>query len=192
GAVVVDLTPVVTTLIHGVHTPALQPFVPVLANLVARHRLTVTLMTAAQLTQARSLFAQIVNAEWSLDALAAALAVVALAAARHRWRVLFGGACCTVVATALGFVALAAARGASVSRAARSGADQLLSAKVFDVLDRYLRLDLTVTLIVAAVIALAVGTGAVVRRRRDGPGGQMGRSATEASKATMSSSPSTT
>ncbi|HVX21514.1 MAG TPA: hypothetical protein VHB02_09210 [Acidimicrobiales bacterium] len=166
--VVVELNPVVTTLLDNVDSPVVHPLVPTLDRLVAQHPLQITLLTSAQLVEARDAFANVVDAQWLLGGLAVALAAAALLVAPRRWRVLFGGAACTVATTAAAFVALAIARTVSVSRAAANGADALLSGKVFDILDRYLRQDLWITFGVAAAIAVAVAVGAFVRRRRAG------------------------
>jgi hypothetical protein len=186
GAVVVDLTPVVVTVVDGVHDPLLAPLVPAVATTIRRQRITVTLLTAAQVHEGRTVFAEVVGAEWPLWVGAAAAAAVALAVAPRRWRVLFGGAVATVATTALAFGALAAARAVAVDRATRLGLDQTLSGNVFDVLDRYLRVDLTITLVVAAAVAVAAGAGAFVRSR------QTGRSATAASRSAAAASSSVT
>jgi|GEM_PF-3198329 len=195
GRVVVDLSPVITTLLDHVDSPIVRPLVPTLDRVVAQHPVEITLLTSAQLVEARNTFADVVDAQWLLGGLAIGLTVVALAVAPRRWRVLFAGAVCTVVTTTAAFVALAVARSVSVSRAAADGADALLSGRVFDVLDRYLRLDLAITLFVAAGVAVVVAIGAFARRLkgqpwRGGNGGQIGRSATAASSATASSSDS--
>lgn len=166
GAVVVDLTPVVITVVDGIHNPLLAPVLPVVTATLQHQRVTVTLLTAEQVREGRAVFAEVVGSEWPLWIGAIVAAAVALVVAPRRWLVLFGGAVATVATTGLAFGGLAIARNTAVNRATRLDLDKSLSANVFDVLDRYLRQDLTITLIIAAAVAVVVGAGAVVRRAR--------------------------
>ncbi len=186
SAVVVDLTPVVATVVEGVHDPVLAPFVPVVEATIRQQQITVALLTAAQVREGRTVFAAVVGSEWPLWIGAVVAAAIALVVAPRRWRVLFGGAVATVVTTGLAFGALTVARSTAVDRSTRLGIDKTLSGNVFDVLDRYLRLDLTITLVAAAAVALVVGAGALFRSR------QTGRSATAASRSAAAASSSAT
>ena len=169
GSLVVNLTPVAVTELRSVQTPALLPFVPQLSQLIGHHQLTVTLLTAQQLREGRQWFSRIVQSEWLLGGIALALLVVALVVSLRRWRLVLGAALCTVVTTALAVALLSAIRSQVVADATSHHANQIVSAKVFDILDRYLRMNLTVTLVVAAVIAVGVGASALLRGARRRP-----------------------
>lgn len=203
GALVVNLTPLVQPLLAQLQKSGIHLFDKVSAGLVLHHQVTVTLLTATQLREARHLFGLLVHAEWPLGIAALATAAGALLASTRRWRLLVGGALCTAAAVGLFFGGLTVARNLVVDRAAGTGVDPPVAGQVFDILVRYLRADLLTTLLAAGDVA-ALGAalwglwwvlhrdgphaaGRSSRRARPGPtppASQTGRSATASSSAT--------
>ncbi|MGH9091117.1 MAG: hypothetical protein ACRDZR_07045 [Acidimicrobiales bacterium] len=204
GALAVNLTPLVHPLLSQLDRVDIHLFDSVAPSLASGRRVTVTIMSADQVREARALFGAIANLEWVLSVLAGVALVAAVAVATHRWRVLVGFALGTMAAVGLAFGMLSWARQRAVSRAAADHVDRSVAAQVFDILVRYLRSDLQSALLaaadMAALVAVAWGLVWVWRReahRRTGAsgapgGGQTGRSATATSSDAASSSASGT
>lgn len=191
GALVVNLTPLLHPLLSQLHRVDVHLFDAVVPDLAANQRLTVTVLDANQVAEARQLFGAIVHLQWVLGVAAALCLAAAVLVAPRRWRILVGFAAGTMAAVGLAFGALSVARSAAVSRAVADHVDRGVAGQVFDTVVRYLRSDLQGALLAAAdMAALVVVAWAVVwawRRRAHyrgpatGPGAHTGRSATASS-----------
>jgi hypothetical protein len=113
-------------------------------------------------------FHVIVQLRWVLLAAAIAGVLGALALADRRRRVLAGLAVGTALVTVACLGGLAAARSAAVDRAQTANVNTGISTAVFDVLVRYLRVDLYITLGVAVGVAAIVAIWSLLRPRPAG------------------------
>lgn len=198
GALVVDLTPLLHPLLSQLHQVDVHLFDTVVSDLTIR-RLTVTVLDANQVTEARRLFEALVHLQWVLGIAAAGALVASVLVAPRRWRIPAGFAACTVAAVGVAFGALSVARSVAVSRAAVDHVDRAVAGQVFDTLVRYLRGDLWGALLAAAVTAaLAAAAWGLVRvwgrtaRHGGPPGAQTTRPATASSSDAASAAASGT
>ena len=173
GALVVNLTPLVHPLLSQLDRVDIHLFDSVAPTLTAGRRVTVTVMSADQVREARALFGAVANLAWALSVLAGVALVAAVVAAAHRWRILVGFALATTAAVGLAFGMLSWARQQAVARAAADHVDRSVAAQVFDILVRYLRSDLQSALLaaadMAALVAVAWGVAWAWRRRAHRP-----------------------
>lgn len=190
GALVVNLTPLVHPVLSQLDQVDIHLFDSVAPSLTAGRRVTVTIMSADQVREARELFGAVVHAQWVLSIVAGVALAAAVVVAPRRWWILLGFAACTMAAVGLAFGALSWARDLAVSRAAADHVDRSVAGQVFDILVRYLRGDLQGALLaavdMAALVAVVWGLAWAWRRKPHHPapgaaGPQTGRSATASS-----------
>lgn len=151
-----NLTPVLNQAVAALHSQGITAFDGPLSSVQGPSAFTVTVLSPKQVDESRQVFHVIVQLRWVLLAAAIVGVLGALALADRRRRVLAGLAVGTALVAVACLGGLAAARSVAVDRAQASNVNTGISTAVFDVLVRFLRVDLYITL------GVAVGVGAIV------------------------------
>ncbi|HEX4219840.1 MAG TPA: hypothetical protein VHZ02_15795 [Acidimicrobiales bacterium] len=127
---------------------------------------TVTVLSPNQVDESRLVFHAIV--QWRRVLLVAAIVTVlgALALADRRRRILGGLAGGTAIATLAALGGLTVVRSVAVDRAEASHVNPDISTATFNVLVRYARVDLYITLGIAVALFVVVGLWSLIRPRR--------------------------
>jgi hypothetical protein len=160
-----NLTPVLAQAITALHTQGITAFDGPLSSVQAQSAFTVTVLAPKQVDESRQVFHVIVQWRWLLLAAAIVGVLGALALADRRRRILAGLAVGTALVTVACLGGLAAARSVAVDRAQSAGVNTGISTPVFDVLVRFLRVDLYITLGVAVGVAAVVAIWSLLRPR---------------------------
>jgi hypothetical protein len=161
-----DLTPVLTQVVNALHSQGITEFDGPLSSAQGRSAFTVTVLSPKQVDETRQVFHVIVQLRWVLLAAAIVGAVGALALADRRRRVLMGLAVGTAIATGACLGGLTIARTVAVNRAQASNVNTGISTATFNVLVRFVRVDLYITLGIAVGVAVVIGLLALLRPRR--------------------------
>ena len=161
-----NLTPVLTQAVTALHSQSITAFDGPLSSVQGSSAFTVTVLSTKQVDESRQVFHVIVQWRWVLLAAAIVGVLGALALADRRRGVLAGLAVGTALVTGACLGGLAAARSVAVDRAQAADVNTGISTAVFDVLVRFLRVDLYITLGIAVALALVVGVWALLRPRR--------------------------
>jgi hypothetical protein len=163
-----NLTPVLTQAVTALHSRGITAFDGPLSSVQAQSAFTVTVLAPKQVDESRQVFHVIVQGRWLLLAAAIVGVLGALALADRRRRILAGLAVGTALVTVACLGGLAAARSVAVNRAQSAGVNTGISTAVFDVLVRFLRVDLYITLGVAVGVAAIVAIWSLLRPRPAG------------------------
>ncbi|HEX4244981.1 MAG TPA: hypothetical protein VHY77_05395 [Acidimicrobiales bacterium] len=129
---------------------------------------TVTVLSPNQVDESRQVFHAIVRWRWALVGVAIVSGLGAVALSDRRRMILLGLAPGTVVTTLASLGGLTTARSVAVDRAQASNVNPGISTATFNVLVRYARVDLYITLGIAAGVAVAVALWALVQPHRRG------------------------
>ena len=166
----VDLSPILDQVLQNLDQANITTFDQVVPALVSGHQVNVTLLSASQLNEARSVFRVLIDLEWWLLAAAIVALVAGILLGRRRWRLAVGFAIAALVSSALTFGLIALTRSLVESRATVVHVDGSVSVIVFDTVDRYLRSDLVEAMAVAggASVVLVVGGILWARYRSSG------------------------
>jgi hypothetical protein len=127
---------------------------------------TVTILSPNQVDESRQVFHAIVQWRWALLGAAVVSVLGALALADRRRRVLGGLAVGTAIATLAGLGGLTIVRSVAVDRAQASHVNSGISTATFNVLVRYVRVDLYITLGIAVALFVIVGLWSLIRPQR--------------------------
>ncbi|HWF22984.1 MAG TPA: hypothetical protein VG226_12595 [Acidimicrobiales bacterium] len=163
-----NLTPVLNQAVTALHSQGIAAFDGPLSSVQGKSAFTVTVLSPKQVDESRQVFHVIVQLRWVLLAAAIVGVLGALALADRRRRVLAGLAVGTALVTVACLGGLAAARSVAVDRAQASNVNTGISTAVFDVLVRFLRVDLYITLGVAVGVAGIVAIWSLLRPRPAG------------------------
>jgi hypothetical protein len=161
-----DLTPVLTQVVNALHSQGITEFDGALSSVQGRSAFTVTVLSPKQVDESRQVFHVIVQLRWVLLAAAIVGVAGALALADRRRRVLMGLAVGTAIATGACLGGLTIARTVAVNRAQASNVNTGISTATFNVLVRFVRVDLYITLGIAVGVAVVIGLWALLRPRR--------------------------
>jgi hypothetical protein len=167
--VVLNLTSVLDQVLTELDGRGITVFDGVRSSLQDGQAFTVTVLSPRQVDESRQVFHAIVQWRWVLVAAAIAGGLGALALADRRRRVLLGLAVGTTIATLAALGGLTIARSVAVDRAQASHVNSGISTATFNVLVRYARVDLYITLAIAVGVAVVVGIWALARPRRKSP-----------------------
>ena len=166
----VDLSPILDQVLQNLDQANITTFDQVAPALISGHQVDVTLLSASQLNEARSVFRALIDLEWWLLAAAVVALVVGILLGRRRWRLAVGFALAVLVSSAVTFGLIALTRSLVESRAAVVHVDGSVSVIVFDTVDRYLRSDLVEAMAVAGGVTVALVVGGLLRDRYRPPG----------------------
>ena len=167
--VVLNLTSVLKQVLTELDGRGITAFDGVRSSLRNGQDFTVTVLSPSQVDESRQVFHAIVQWRWVLVAAAIAGGLGALALADRRRRVALGLAVGTAIATLAALGGLTIVRSVAVDRAQASHVNSGISTATFNVLVRYARVDLYITLGIAVAVAVIVGVWALVRPRRKSP-----------------------
>jgi len=167
--VVLNLTSVLEQVLTELDGRGITAFDGVRSSLRNGQDFTVTVLSPSQVDESRQVFHAIVQWRWVLVAAAIAGGLGALALADRRRRVALGLAVGTAIATLAALGGLTIVRSVAVDRAQASHVNSGISTATFNVLVRYARVDLYITLGIAVAVAVIVGVWALVRPRRKSP-----------------------
>ncbi len=166
--VVLNLTPVLDQALAALDAPGSPPY-GVRQSLDSGQAFTVTILSPNQVDESRQVFHAIVQWRWALLGAAAVSVLGVLALADRRRRVLGGLAVGTAIATLAGLGGLTIVRSVAVDRAQASNVNPGISTATFNVLVRYARVDLYITLGIAVALFVIVGLWSLIRPRRTSP-----------------------
>lgn len=161
-----NLTSVLTQAVTALHSRGIFTFDGLLSSAQGQSAFTVTVLSPKQVDESRQVFHVIVQWRWVLLAAAIVGVLGALALADRRRRVLAGLAVGTALATVACLGGLSATRSVAVDRAQAADVNTGISTAVFDVLVRFLRVDLYVTVGAAVGVAAIVAIWSLLRPRR--------------------------
>lgn len=167
GRLVAALTGAVVPALRRV--PGATGLLPAARALTSGGDLSVELLNAEQLGQARRVFAAVDDAQWWLVAGAAALLVLSLLVATRRWSLLAWFGVAAALATAAAWGALDATGHLAVVQGSGLSLGRPGSEEVFSILVRGLRLDFLLVLTLSgglAVVAALLGVRNGYRRRQ--------------------------
>lgn len=164
GRVVVALTGLVVAALGQVG--GAESFVAAVRAVASDGHLTVVLLTAHQVEEARRVLADLGAAQWWLTAAVPVLLGLALALAPRRWSLLSWFAVLVLAAVALAGSALALAGHLVVARGADSPLGPAASGEVFATVVRQLRTDFLLAAAAAGGLALTAALLAARDRRR--------------------------
>ncbi len=167
--VVLNLTPVLNQVLTELDGRGITVFDGVRSSLQNGQDFTLTVLSPSQVNESRQVFHAIVQWRWVLVAAAIAGGLGALALADRRRRVALGLAVGTAIATLAALGGLTIVRSVAVDRAQASHVNSGISTATFNVLVRYARVDLYITLGIAVAVAVIIGVWALVRPRRRSP-----------------------
>lgn len=155
NGVVVDLSPILNSVVSQLDLDHIHDFDAIRTSLVASHPLEIRVLSASQLREARGVFGALSDLRWAVVIAGIGGLVGALALARRRLRVLAAILTGALVCTGLSVLGLSGVRALAVHRAPAAGVDQTLSAAVLDTIFHSLWFDLYATLAVTGVLAAA-------------------------------------
>jgi hypothetical protein len=164
--VVLNLTSVLDQVLTELDGRGITVFDGVRSSLENGQAFTVTVLSPRQVDESRQVFHAIVQWRWVLLAAAIAGGLGALVLADRRRRVALGLALGTAIATAAALGGLTIIRSVAVDRAQASHVNSGISTATFNVLVRYARVDLYITLAIAVGVAVVLGIWALARPRR--------------------------
>lgn len=164
-----NLTPILTQAVTALHGRGITAFDGLLSSVQGPSAFTVTVLSPRQVNESRQVFHALVQWRWVLVAAAIAGGLGALALADRRRRVLLGLAVGTAITTLAALGGLTVVRSVAVDRAQASHVNSGISTATFDVLARYARVDLYITLGIAVGVVVVVGIWALARPRRESP-----------------------
>jgi hypothetical protein len=164
--VVLNLTSVLDQVLTVLDGRGITVFDGVRSSLENGQAFTVTVLSPRQVDESRQVFHAIVQWRWVLLAAAIAGGLGALVLADRRRRVALGLALGTAIATVAALGGLTIIRSVAVDRAQASHVNSGISTATFNVLVRYARVDLYITLAIAVGVAVVVGIWALARPRR--------------------------
>jgi hypothetical protein len=167
--VVLNLTSVLDQVLAALDARGITALDGVRQSLDSGQAFTVTILSPNQVDESRQVFHAIVQWRWALLGAAVVSVLGALALADRRRRVLGGLAVGTAIATLAGLGGLTIVRSVAVDRAQASHVNSGISTATFNVLVRYARVDLYITLGIAVALFAIVGLWSLIRPRRRSP-----------------------
>lgn len=152
--VLVDVTPVITKAIDSLDARGVTTFDSVRTRLRQANTLTVRIATSEQISKARNAFSVITSAGWLVPVIAGAIVVVGVAIAVDRRKTLLRMAVGTALFAVVLLAVLAVGRSFFVDHAVR--VTPPVTGAIFDVIIRFLRDWLRITVVIAVALALVL------------------------------------
>jgi hypothetical protein len=153
GAIVVNVTPELNTLIDKANAKGVTLFNPLKPILTKGDKLGVTVVSKSQVSKFTGLFNLIVKLKWVIPAIALALAALAIGIAVQRRKTLLRLAIGVALVTLLLLAGLSLGRITFINQASGHVNGQVAAA-VWDTMLRFLKTDLRWMLLIAALVAL--------------------------------------
>ncbi len=153
GAIVVNVTPALTNIIDKANSQGVTLFNPLKAVLGQGNKLSVTVVSKAQVSKFTGLFNLIVKLKWVIPVVALVLAAVGIAVAVRRRKTLQRMAVGVGLVTLLLLAGLSLGRITFVNQAGHSFNRQV-AATVWDTMLRFLKADLRWMLLFSVLVAL--------------------------------------
>jgi len=153
GAIVVNVTPELNTLIDKANAKGVTLFNPLKPILANGDKLGVTVVSKSQVSKFTGLFNLIVKLKWAIPAIALALAALAIGIAVQRRKTLLRVAIGVALVTLLLLAGLSLGRITFINQASGHVNGQV-AATVWDTMLRFLKTDLRWMLLFAALVAL--------------------------------------